>query len=125
MHAFNLALLGKWRREFFTDSNREGAKILSFNYQVPSWDLFQQPKGKVSFFWSRVSHCLLAFGGCVSVKVKSGSKSLFWKNRWFKELTPMNLWPEELLVSSRPNGTVRELAHLLVRLPFVIDPVAA
>lgn len=58
------------------------------------------------------------------VKVSSGSEALFWKDRWFKGLAPMHIWPEEFHDSSRPNGTVRELAYLLRRPPFANDPEA-
>lgn len=62
------------------------------------------------------------FRGCVSVNVKSGSESLFWKDRWLNALAPMNIWPNEFLASSFPHGTMRELSLLLQRPPFMNDP---
>ncbi|XP_039123614.1 uncharacterized protein LOC120260240 [Dioscorea cayenensis subsp. rotundata] len=122
LSTFNLALLGKWRWKMLADSHWGGRKIICFNYNVPKWDLFRVPNGRVSFFWSGVSSCLPAFRGCVSVQVKSGSESLFWKDRWLNGLALMNIWPNDFLVSTRPHGTVRELAMLLERPPFVSDP---
>ncbi|XP_039127495.1 uncharacterized protein LOC120263599 [Dioscorea cayenensis subsp. rotundata] len=69
-----------------------------------------------------VSRCLPAFRGCVLVQVNSGYESLLWKDRWFNGLAPINIWPEEFLVSTMPHGTVRELALLLERLSFVNEP---
>lgn len=119
LNSFNLAMLGKWRWKFLSNSNWGGAKVLQFNYNEPNWDLFRRPKGRVSFFWSGVSKCLPAFRGCVTIKVHSGFESLFWKDRWFNSSAPMHLWPEEFQASTRPNGSVRELAFLLSRLPFM------
>lgn len=79
--SFNLALLGKWRWKFLMDSKWSCAKVLQFNYNKPTWDLFCQFRGRVSFFWSGVLKCLEAFCVCVKVKVISGMETLFWKDR--------------------------------------------
>lgn len=125
LSSFNLALLGKWRWKVLSDSHWGGVKILRFNYNVPTWDLFRLLKGRISFFWSGVSRCLPAFRGCVSVQVKCGAESLFWKDRWFNGLVPMYIWPDEFCASHLPNGTVRDLAFLLERPHFVNDLRAA
>ncbi|XP_039136364.1 uncharacterized protein LOC120273726 [Dioscorea cayenensis subsp. rotundata] len=88
LSSFNLALLGKWRWKVFNDSPWGGAKILRFNYNIPAWDLYRVPNGRVSFFWSGISQCLPAFRGCVSVQIKSGTEALFWKDRWLNGLAP-------------------------------------
>ncbi|XP_039130342.1 uncharacterized protein LOC120266746 [Dioscorea cayenensis subsp. rotundata] len=60
--------------------------------------------------------------GCVSVQVKSGFESLFWKDRWLNGLVPMNIWPDEFLASTIPHRTVRELVLLLEKPSFVNEP---
>lgn len=105
-----------------TDSPWGGVKVLRFNYNVPAWDLFRVPNERVSFFWSGVSHCLPTFRGCVSVQIKFGAESLFWKDRWRNGLALMFIWSEAFSASSMPHGTIRELALLLERPPFANDP---
>ncbi|XP_039143935.1 uncharacterized mitochondrial protein AtMg00310-like [Dioscorea cayenensis subsp. rotundata] len=122
LSSFNMALLGKWRWKLLSDSSWGGAKILRFNYGGPNWDLFRRTTSRVSFFWSGVDQCLPAFSGCVSVQVKDGANSLFWKDRWFNGRAPMNIWPESFLLSRSPNGTVREMPYLLASSPFASDP---
>ncbi|XP_039134175.1 uncharacterized protein LOC120271557 [Dioscorea cayenensis subsp. rotundata] len=123
LSSFNLALLGKWRWKLLVNPHWRGVKILRFNYKDPIWDLYKHPRGRISYFWSGVSRCLLAFRECVTVHVKSGSETLFWKDRWFNGLAPMYIWAEEFLVSPRPNGTIRELAFLLTAPRFASNSV--
>ncbi|XP_039120313.1 uncharacterized protein LOC120256691 [Dioscorea cayenensis subsp. rotundata] len=121
LYAFNRALLGKWRWKFLTDSNWCCAKVIKFNYNLSSWNLFCLPRGRVSFFWSGVLKGFSAFNGCVTVKVCSGMESLFWKDRWLNGRAPMHLWPNEFSACSMQNATMFDLRHLLNRQPFSSD----
>ncbi|XP_039145636.1 uncharacterized protein LOC120282866 [Dioscorea cayenensis subsp. rotundata] len=118
LSVFNMALLGKWRWKFLSDSNWCCARVIKFNYNLTSWNMFSLPRGRVSFFWSGVLKGLSAFNGCVTVKVHFGMEALFWKDRWLNGRAPMHLWPNEFLASPMQNASVFDLRHLLVQQPF-------
>lgn len=82
---------------------------------------FPQCPSRISFFWKGVVSCLPALRFGVSHIVKSGDETLFWKDKWFNGLAPMNVWPEEFRVPRQPNGSVRDLCHLLASAPVVAN----
>lgn len=66
---------------------------------------------RISFFWKGVVNCLLALQSCILPRIIIESETLFWKDRWLKGRALRDVWPEEFLVSQRPNGAIRDLAY--------------
>lgn len=65
--------------------------------------------------------CLPALRGCTEQIVRGGSKSLFWKDKWLKGRSLMNIWHDLFSQSDSPNGTIRELIYWIGLAPFRED----
>lgn len=77
---------------------------------------------RISFFWNGVLNCLPALRRGTLAKVITSEETLFWHDWWLDGTAPKFLWPEEFGTSYCPSGTVRDLAYLLKRTPFVDNP---
>lgn len=65
-----------------------------------------------------MSNYLPALRRRVAHSVSSGTKILFWKDRWLNGQAPMLIWPEEFRGSLNPNSSICDFEYLCSEEPF-------
>lgn len=118
LQTFNHALLGKWWWKFIAKDNWWLSEVIRFNYSLAHWDLFPRRIGRMSFIWRGVISCVPVLRACISHEIRTGQKTLFWKDPWLNGITPRYIWPELFCNSPHQNASVCDLAHLLTTRPF-------
>lgn len=96
--------------------------MIQFNYKIFNWNLFPIQTGRISFVWKEASSCLAVLRGCITQGVIFGAETLFLKDWWLNGSALMFLWSDAFRDNQHRNDTIRDLAHLLDKVPFLDNP---